>query len=129
MTQAGMNRTTSPYSPCQPLTILHLFLLLLALAVAGQAAGAGANLEDGFLNPPDSARPWVYWFVMDGNLTREGITADLEAMERAGIGGAIIMEVNVGIPRGPVKFMSAAVAGVVQARRRRSRAAGAGRSR
>ena len=30
-----------------------------------------------------------------------------EAMKRAGIGGAIIMEVNVGIPRGPVQFMSA----------------------
>jgi hypothetical protein len=44
---------------------------------------------------------------MDGNLTREGMTADLEAMKRAGIGGAIILEVNVGIPRGPVEFMSA----------------------
>ena len=43
---------------------------------------------------------------MDGNLTREGMTADLEAMKRAGIGGAIILEVNIGIPRGPVEFMS-----------------------
>lgn len=43
---------------------------------------------------------------MDGNFTREGITADLEAMKRAGIGGAIFMEVNVGIPQGPVRFMS-----------------------
>ena len=107
MTQAGMNRTTSRYSPCQPLTILHLFLLLLALAVVGQAAAAGANLEKGFRNPPESARPWVYWFIMDGNLTREGITADFEALKKAGIGGVIMMEVDVGIPRGPVKFMSA----------------------
>ena len=45
---------------------------------------------------------------MDGNLSREGITADLEAMHAAGIGGALIMEVNVGIPRGPVEFMSEA---------------------
>ncbi|MGD0901154.1 MAG: glycosyl hydrolase, partial [Thermoguttaceae bacterium] len=43
---------------------------------------------------------------MDGNLTREGITADFEALKRAGIGGVIFMEVDVGIPRGPVKFMS-----------------------
>ncbi|RYG63171.1 glycosyl hydrolase, partial [bacterium] len=56
--------------------------------------------------PPDSARPWVYWFVMDGNFSREGITADLEAMKAAGIGGVIFMEGNVGVPRGPVKFMS-----------------------
>ena len=27
---------------------------------------------------------------MDGNLSRDGITADLEAMKRAGIGGVII---------------------------------------
>ena len=43
---------------------------------------------------------------MDGNLTREGITADFEALKRAGIGGVIMMEVDVGIPRGPVQFMS-----------------------
>ena len=63
-------------------------------------------LERDFVSPPATARPWVYWFVMDGNFTREGITADLEAMKKAGIGGLIFMEVNVGIPRGPVAFMS-----------------------
>ena len=69
------------------------------------AAGA-SNLERDFVSPPATARPWVYWFVMDGNFTRRGITADLEAMKRAGIGGLIFMEVNVGIARGPVAFMS-----------------------
>lgn len=64
------------------------------------------ELTEGFLHPPDTARPWVYWFIMDGNLSREGITADFEAMRDAGIGGVILMEVNVGIPRGPVEFMS-----------------------
>ena len=59
-----------------------------------------------FQSPPDTARPWVYWFIMDGNLTREGITADLEAMQQQGIGGVILMEVNVGVPRGNVDFMS-----------------------
>lgn len=58
------------------------------------------------MNPPDSARPWVYWMWMDGNLSRDGITADLEAMKQAGIGGVVICEVNVGVPRGPVEFMS-----------------------
>jgi hypothetical protein len=43
---------------------------------------------------------------MDGNISREGITADLEAMRRAGIGGVILMEVDVGIPPGAVRFMS-----------------------
>src|SRR5512136_2375532 len=70
------------------------------------AAGATPELADGFRHPPAAARPWTYWFVMDGNLSREGITADFEAMKRAGIGGVIMMEVDVGIPRGPVKFMT-----------------------
>jgi hypothetical protein len=75
-------------------------------ARAAQAIVAETPLANDFLTPPDSARPWVYWFFMDGNLTREGISADLEAMKRAGLGGAIILEVGIGIPRGPIEFMS-----------------------
>ena len=63
-------------------------------------------LESGFLNPPDSARPGVYWYFMDGNLSKEGMTADLEAMKKGGIGNVIFLEVNVGVPRGPVDFLS-----------------------
>jgi len=40
-----------------------------------------------FASRRNPAQPWVYWFVMDGNLSREGITADFEALKRAGIGG------------------------------------------
>ena len=61
------------------------------------------NIRNGFLNPPDVARPWVYWFWINGNITREGITADLEAMQRVGIGGVLIMEVD-GSPMGPIAF-------------------------
>ncbi len=87
---------------------MRLPLLIAALiALHGFGANAAAaRLERQFANPPDAARPWVYWMWMDGNLSREGMTADLEAMQRAGIGGVMIMEVDVGIPRGPVKFMS-----------------------
>ena len=86
-------------------TFLYALLIMSSSALAAPAAD---ELLHGFLQPPDTARPWVYWVWMDGNLSREGITADLEAMKRAGIGGVIIMEVNVGIPQGPVKFMSPA---------------------
>ncbi|MCX6907978.1 MAG: glycosyl hydrolase, partial [Verrucomicrobia bacterium] len=81
-----------------------MLLALFALANTGMPAD---DLAKNFAAPPPAARPWVYYFIMDGNLTREGITADFEAMKRAGIGGMIIMEVNVGVPQGPVKFMSA----------------------
>jgi len=83
-----------------------LFVLALGIAAAACAPHPNGDLERRFASPPDSARPWVYWMWMDGNLSRDGITADLEAMKQAGIGGVIICEVNVGVPRGPVEFMS-----------------------
>jgi hypothetical protein len=82
-------------------SILPLLCLMASLLVS-----LGADLEREFAVPPAAAKPWVYWFWMDGNVSREGITADLEAMHRAGIGGLLLMEVDVGVPRGPVKFMS-----------------------
>jgi len=42
------------------------------------------ELANSFQHPPASARPWVYWFPLSGNLTKPGITADLEAMARVG---------------------------------------------
>lgn len=80
--------------------IVALFFVL-PLSVA-----SGASLENEFLNPPDSARPGVYWYFMDGNLSREGMTADLESMKEVGLGNLVFLEVNVGVPRGPVDFMS-----------------------
>ncbi len=79
--------------------------LALGLIVSNASAGA---LEDQFLTPPASARPWVYWFWLDGNVTKEGITADLEAMQRVGLGGALWMwgaGIGQGV-QGPVKFLS-----------------------
>jgi hypothetical protein len=65
-----------------------------------------SEFKNGFLNPPDSARPGVYWYFMDGNISKDAITADLESMKKVGIGTVLFLEVNVGIPRGKVDFMS-----------------------
>src|SRR6266850_412123 len=59
-------------------------LMVLAVKIY---AGSFSDLEQGFLHPPDSARPWIFWFWLNGNITSNGITADLEAMKRVGIGG------------------------------------------
>src|SRR5258707_4515444 len=82
--------------------VVHLLvgLLLTCLTLAAD------ELDNNFAHPPDSARPWVNWFWLDGNISREGITADLEAMKRVGIGGALLMDVTQDIPAGPVRFGS-----------------------
>ena len=77
-----------------------------ALAFAASFPARADELDRGWHDPPAAAKPWVYWFVMDGNFRREGITADLEAMKRVGLGGVLFMEVDLGSPRGPVPFMS-----------------------
>lgn len=53
-----------------------------------------ADLDALFQHPPEAARPWVYWYWMNGNVSRDGITADLEAMAQAGIGGAYLMPIG-----------------------------------
>jgi hypothetical protein len=86
-------------------TLLSLGLAWLDLVINAAAVPAD-SLESGFLNPPDSARPQTWWHWMNGNITKEGISADLEAMKQIGLGGATIVNVDCGIPRGSVAFMS-----------------------
>ena len=62
------------------------------------------TLSAGFENPPDAAKSRVWWHWMNGNVSKAGITADLESMASAGIGGAHIFDVGCNVPPGPVKF-------------------------
>ena len=41
------------------------------------------SLREQFQNPSDEAKPWTFWYWMFGAVSKEGITADLEAMKRA----------------------------------------------
>lgn len=74
---------------------IHLVAALI-IAIAGvqlmpaQSSNAQAvsdSLRAGFENPPEGARPRVWWHWMNGNITKEGIRLDLEWMHRVGIGG------------------------------------------
>lgn len=84
----------------------RILLSLILLGCSVSVAPADDTLARSFALPPPDARPWVFWFWPDGNMTRTGITADLEAMARVGIGGVLIMEVAHGTPKGPVEFAS-----------------------
>jgi len=69
-----------------------------ALAVASWsfAQSSGDPLEQGFRQPPDSAKPRTWWHWTNGNVTKEGITKDLEWMKRVGIGGFQLADVAAG---------------------------------
>ena len=87
--------------------------ILCAVAIASLSAAflqatAAEDLERGFAQPPDSAKPWAYWWWLDSNASKEGITRDLAEMRRQGIAGVLIFDAGIGgplAPDGPV-FMS-----------------------
>src|SRR5256885_2115357 len=76
-----------------------LFVLaLVGVSIAG-ATEVPDPLKSGFENPPNGARPRVWWHWMDGNITRDGIKQDLEWMQRVGIGGIQTFDVALWTPQ------------------------------
>jgi hypothetical protein len=63
-------------------------------------SGKAADPEEGFRKPPSAAGPYVWWHWMGNNITNGGITADLEAMKNAGIGGATIFNLSSNADKG-----------------------------
>ena len=91
----------------KPFPLVLIVTLLAALAAScALAADLAADLERGFASPPDSAKPHTWWHWVNGNITKEGITLDLEAMKRVGVGGAQIFDVAPGNPAGKVDYGS-----------------------
>jgi hypothetical protein len=81
--------------------IIRIFALaaLMGLAVSALGQSSTGALERGFKNPPDSAKPRAWWHWLNGNVTQEGITADLEWMKRVGIAGMQMFDGNLGTPQ------------------------------
>jgi hypothetical protein len=67
-------------------------------------AGPGRALEEAFRHPPASAGPYTWYHWMNGNVTADGITRDIEAMKRVGVAGFQLFEVSDGIVPGPVRY-------------------------
>ena len=87
-------------------TICLIVLTTTGFLMSCSKHGMKDHLKQGFINPPDSSKPGVYWYFMDGNINREAMTEDLESMKDAGIAYVVFLEVNVGVPRGKVDFLS-----------------------
>lgn len=72
--------------------ILTCLALVPAPVRSVAAAATTEDWEQGFRNPPPECRPEVFWDWMGGLISKEGITQDLEAMAREGVGGVMIMQ-------------------------------------
>ena len=96
-------KTVSLWTQISPaIAIAFLFIVVTATA---------APLETYWTNPPVEARLRAYWWWLNGNVTKESITHDLEEMKAKGFGGAVIFDAdgasqegNDRVPHGPTFF-------------------------
>lgn len=81
------NKHTGTNTLCLRASVFSFLLLLFSCTPK-------PNLAELFQSPPDETKPWVFWYWMKASASKEGITADLEAMAEAGIGGAYLMPIQ-----------------------------------
>jgi hypothetical protein len=65
-------------------------------------------IESGF-RQPDSMQLGVYWYWISGNVSKEGVIRDLEAMKKVGINRALIGNIGLdepGITYGKIKLFT-----------------------
>jgi len=97
----------------------RLWVVSLLIIICGCVHDGGAGVSsvgmDGikadFLNPPAETRPGCYWYWINDNVSKAGITKDLEGMARVGIGRAYIGHIfnhrnETDTPIGDVQFMT-----------------------
>ena len=78
-------------------TLFSFFIGLFLLTTGITVAQTTDQLEQDFLNPKNEHKSIIIWQWMDGLVTREGITADLEAFKEAGLAG--VQNFQIGGPR------------------------------
>ncbi len=73
-----------------------LVILLLACFLAFSACKqeSQTQMQEVFNTPAESTKPWVFWYWIKAAVSKEGITADLEAMAENGIGGAYLIPIQ-----------------------------------
>jgi hypothetical protein len=85
---------------------MRSFTLFLLIVLLGCSNRKPLDLKAGFHAPPEYTKPWVYWYWIDEQISKTGITRDLEAMKRVGIGQALIGHVSPSNKRGDVPIFS-----------------------
>lgn len=64
------------------------------------------QIQTGFVTPNDSNTVWCYWYWINDDISKDGITKDLEAMKEVGIGAAFIGNINPAEVDGPIPMLS-----------------------
>lgn len=86
----------------------RVLVMLLAVSCAGARVETQDSLEESFRRPPRDAGVRCFWWWLNGNVTKEAITRDLEQMQAKGFSGAMVFDAggaeqrgNRQVPAGP----------------------------
>ncbi|WP_372772537.1 glycosyl hydrolase [Mangrovibacterium sp.] len=71
-----------------------LMLLGLLLVILSACSHQSESLVKTIVPTKKDAQPWTFWYWMHGAVSKAGITADLEAMKEAGIGGTYLFAIR-----------------------------------
>ena len=96
-------------------TIKILFTYITVIAVLSNCSPSEElpkstynQIVKDFQSPTDENSLWCYWYWIGDDISKEGITKDLEAMKAAGIGAAFIGNINPEEVDGKVPMLSEA---------------------
>lgn len=76
------------------------YIILISFCLLIVFNSMADDIKQLWSDPPKEAKPWVFWYWMQGAVSKQGITADLEAMKQNGIAGAYLMPIK-GVPEKP----------------------------
>lgn len=91
--------------------IIIAFFVVCCLISCGKQQQTTVSMDDveaSFKDIPASVQTSVYWYWINGNISKEGVVKDLHAMKDAGINRAFIGNIGdqQGIPHGTVKLFT-----------------------
>lgn len=78
----------------------NMKILCISLFLLQTLCTKAQTVEKAFQSPPNTAKPYTWWHWLDGNISKEGITKDLEAMKAVGIGGYQQFDGGLNMPNG-----------------------------
>ena len=84
--------------------IKNLFICTAVVFALTCCTNVDKQFETDFVNPPVSVQTSIYWFWIQGHISKDGVIKDLQSMKAAGINRALSRMLEDPILKGVRKF-------------------------